>query len=806
MRPRYLELAILLLSVAGIAYQIALMRVLSIGQFHHFAYMIISIAMLGFGASGTLLALMRERVAGQEVVWLKRSALLTGPSLVLCYDITQQVPFETFQLTSQPGHWRYLLLLYIVLAVPFFFMACCVALAFMLLPREVPRLYFYDLAGSGVGAFGVIAMLYLVPPHVVPYLLGLVCLLAWALLLVESRTRAAALGALCLIAAAAIVPLRDALPLTPPRVSEYKGLSYALQFPDADVMPAYTSPISVLTPVRSSMIRETPGQLSLRYPMSELGQLPPQIGLFFDAGAVSPVHEYTGFPDTFAWMAHVTAAAAFEWVEAPRTVVIGAGGGTDVLMALYHGARQVDALEVEPNVFRFSARYAPDLYERPDVRPIVAEGRGYLQAAREPYDLIVLPLMGSYTAASAGVFALHETNLYTVEALQLYAERLAPGGVLMMNCWLKTPPRDAIKLFATAVEAAEQAGIDEPGQHLAMLRTWNNATILYSPEPLDDARITRLRAFAESRGFDLDYFPGIREIDANRFMQMEEPIYFDAAQAILFGDREAFYRNYLFFVRPATDDRPYFFRSFKWRSLPRLLEGMGTEWVPFVELGYVTLVVTLGQGVIVAAVLILLPLVVLARRVQARRAKGAVIAYFAALGIGFMLIEIAFIQLFMRFLTYPVYAVSVVLTAFLLASGIGSLVAGQSRLNEYRLMVFAIAGIAVTACVYLAVLPPLFQLGAAWPDIVKVPASILLLAPLAFWMGMPFPIGLRRASAIDPNLLPWAWGINGCTSVIGASLATLLAIHLGFTAVIVIAVMIYLTALLSFWRLADVEK
>jgi len=480
----------------------------------------------------------------------------------------------------------------------------------------------------------------------------------------------------------------------------------------------------------------------------------------------------------------------------------GAGGGTDVAAALWHGAAHVDAIEVEANVFAYCADNAPQLYNRPDVTPSVAEARGYLRASDGGYGLIHLPLMGSFSAASAGVFALNETYLYTVEAFMLYLERLAPDGVLSVNCWLKTPPRDAIKLFATLVEAGEAIGMADPGRHLIVLRSWNNATLLMTRSPLDAAQIAAVREFATARGFDLAYYPGIQPGESNRYTVLEHDHYFEGAQRILSGGRAAYYREYLYYIRPATDDRPYFFRSFKWRSLPRLYQGMGTEWMPFVELGYTALIVTLAQALLAAAVFILAPLVVLGRtRVPAARRRW-VVAYFAALGAGYMFLEIAYIQIFMQFLAYPVYAVAVVLTAFLLASGAGSAVAHRYRAHPAHVLTGAVGGIAALALAYLAVLPGVFAAGGAWPDGVKMGVSLVLLAPLAFCMGMPFPVGLRRAVACGDGLLPWAWGINGCASVVGATLATVLAVHLGFRGVVGAAVVLYAVAWLGFGWMA----
>lgn len=801
MHPVFLYAALFLISAVGIAYQVALMRVFSVVQWHHFAYMIISIAMLGFGASGAFLGLLRNRVRGRELRGLRVAAFLAAPSMPACVKLGQAIPFETYELTTQPGQLGYLLALYVVLALPFFFVASCITLAFLLKPDRIGVVYGVNLFGSGAGALAVVGLLHLGPPWIVAEALSLPLVVAYALLWAGRPRRAAAHALLILLV---LAPFHSRL-LPSSRISPYKPLSYTLQFPDAKVVAEAYSPLSVLTAVRSDLIRETPGQIA-NYPMSDYGELPEQVGLFFDAGAVSPIHRFDGDLRPFTFLDYVASAAAYRLVDRPRVFVMGAGGGTEVLQALWHGARQVTAAEVDPNVFPMVAsrfgEFSGDLYGRPEVRPVLAEGRGYLEShPDERYNLIHIPLFGSFAAAAAGMFALNESYVYTVEALELYLRRLEPDGVLLLTAWIETPPRNAIKLFATAAEACRRLGIREPARHLFFVRSWNNAAIGVSRAPLSAKQVEALRAFCLDRGFDLCWLPGMAPEEANRFTVLDRPVYYEAAKALLSPDREAFYADYLFYVQPATDNRPYFFRFFKWDSLPRLVRGMGGQWIPFVEWGYAALVATLLQGTVASLLLILAPLAVLGRTRGSRGAKRWVFAYFAALGAGYMFLEIAFMQILMRFLAYPLYAVTVVLTSFLIFSGVGSLLAQRFSDRPRPAVTTAALGIAVLSALYLLGLPELFTAGAPWVDGMKMAVATLALAPLATCMGVPFPVGLRRVADRHEALVPWAWGVNGCASVVGAALATLGAVHAGFVAVVALAVSLYALAVLSFWRL-----
>ncbi len=797
-----LYLCIFFISGVGIAYQIALMRIWSIAQWHHFAYMIISIAMLGFGAGGMLLTLCKHRITERRLPSIFfGTLLLLAFSLPICYAVAQLVPFETFHLVTQHDQWAWLLLLYLILCIPFLLVSACITLAFFMRPAHVGRVYFVNLTGSGAGAVAVVGLLFFMSPEQLPYLLsGILLLLAGLLSFsMSTRHRAIFVAGLCVAlwawAHSGVVPIR---------ISEYKVLSYTLQFPDANITANTQSPLSRIDLVRSKQIRETPGQLG-NYPFSVRGPLPEQAGIFFDAGAVSAVNRFDGDLDAISYLDYTTPAAPYHMLREPHVLVIGAGGGSDVLMALYHDAHHVTAVEVDPSVFPIIRQelmeFSGGLYEREEVSPVIAEGRGFLKGRGDTYDLIQIALLDAFNAAASGVYALSESYLYTREAIELYLSHLNETGILAITRWLKTPPRDVIKMFATLAEAAEAYGIEHPEKNLALIRSWNAATLLLSRTPWTEDQITALRSFCETRGFDIDWIPGIQPDEVNRFTILEEPIYYTSAHAILSDKRSEFYDEYLFDVRPATDNRPYFFQFFKWNTLGTLIRDMGFTWVPFVEWGYIALLATIVQGAIAGILLILIPLLVLNRHAETKGVRRWVVAYFASLGLAFMFLEIAFIQRFMLFLAYPIYAVAVVLASFLFFSGFGSFLADRWVGNRQHLMRYAVTGILLLTILYVFLLPPLFQAFAGWSDAARATLSVFIIAPLAFCMGIPFPCGLQHISDRRPAMLPWAWGINGVASVMGASLATLIAIHFGFRVLLWIAAGIYLLAIPCLYKL-----
>ena len=815
MNPYFLSVALLAGSI--IAYEITLVRLFSIAQWHHFAHMIISLALLGFGASGTAISLtqrwlMRGRwksdVGGQRFHNVYTiCGLAYSISVVGCFVLHQYVPFNPLMLVWQPGQVLSLFALYLILSFPFFFGAACIGLALLQFAGNVNRLYFFDLFGSGIGALSVIITMYLIPPA---QYLTLISAVGFCAVLIASRGSWSVQHWQRVFPIAGFAAVFIGYLLFNPvsiRISPYKGLSSALNFPDAQILNERHSPLGVLHMVRSGFIRAVPGlSLKTQYPIQ------PQLGLFTDADAMTAITDFSGDLSKVGYLGDTTSALAYHLIESPRVLVLGAGGGGDVLSALYHGAVSVDAVELNSQVLELVAKehnnfagyiYAPD--SPYPVQVHVAEARGFVRATTKRYDLIQIALLDSVSASAAGTHALSESYLYTVESIIDLYQHLTPGGIISITRWLKTPSRDMIRLFATAVEALERTDGEVPDQQLAMIRGWRTGTLLIKKGPLHTADQAEIRDFCRERSFDMAYYPQMPAAEANRYNQLAEPIYFRAAQAILSNDRQQFYEGYPFNIRPTTDNRPYFFQFLRFDSLVQMVRTVGRSAIPFIEWGYLLLIATLIQAVLAGLVLILIPLFFLKREntsstnsnYNSRFTTWRVFSYFLSLGVGFMFIEMSFIQKFLLLLANPTYAVAVVLCAFLLFAGLGSLFSLRlrtvGRLGRHPIAV-AIGMLSVLALVYLQLLPPIFHRFLASSDVLKIIVSIGLIAPLAFFMGMPFPLGIDWLQRHHPHLIAWAWGINGYASVVSAILATCLAIAFGFNIVILLAIGIYLIA------------
>jgi spermidine synthase len=798
------RIAIALMSAAVLAYEVLLMALFSLIQWHHFAYLVVSIALLGFGASGSLLVFVAPRMTGHFRGFAASQASLFALTALLGFVLAQRLSFNPEELIWDHDHWIRLGLVILLLTLPFFFAANLIGMALIEFRNRLSQVYAADLLGAGIGALGIIGILFLLSPSQALVLVSMLGVIAAGVVWIECRGRA--WPALAVLAAALLGLYQLPASWIEPSISPYKELSQILRIPGTRVIETRSSPLGVLSVVESPALplRHVPG-LSL----NAAAEPPPQLGLFTDAGGMTAITRYRGNREELAYLDATTSALPYHLAQPRKVLVLGAGGGADVLQAIYHQVGHVDAVEINPQLVdlvrnRF-AEFSGRLYQHERVNLHVAEARGFLQQAADRYDLIQVPMLDSFASSAGGLHGLNENYLYTIEALQQALSRLEDDGFIALTRWIKLPPRDGLKLMATAIEALERAGVEDVSRQLLLIRSLQTSTLLIKNGVIDETDIERLQAFCKTRAFDTAYYPGMPPIQANRYNRLESAYFFDAAQALLGSNREQFLRDYKFSLQPASDDRPFHFHFAKWRTLAELIELRHRGGGALLETGYLTLVIALLLGLTLSLVFILLPLL-LARGARTstppaiRFGKLRILGYFGALGLGFLLIEISFLQKFILLLHHPIYAAAVVLASFLVAAGFGSAFAQRfaGRLSTRRVSSYAILGIVVLGSAYLLLLGPLLQYAGGWPLAARILLSISLIAPLGFCMGMPFPLGLSSISIGAAPLIPWAWAINGCASVISAVLASLLAIHVGFNGVILLAMTCYLVAAASY--------
>ena len=647
-------IAIFFVSAAALGLELVLVRVFSIGHWHHFAYLVISTALLGFGAGGTFVTIGSKFLTRDYKKWLWWFAFGFALTVPFVFYLSQKIPLDELQLIWDRRQVLYLFAYYLLFFIPFFCAGSCVALAFSVCAGRANRLYFFNMAGSGVGVAAIVMLMYGSRPEMLLLVISSVAFFA-ALILAFAVSRRLVAGtlvcaAVCLLTFSAGGPFRLEI-----KICENKSLVYYNALPEAETVIVRYSPLGRLDCVQAPAIRYFPG-LSIAYQ----GKLPQQMLVISDADGISAINHFEDL-DELSCYNYTTSALAYYLLSEADVCIIGAGGGSDVAQALALGARKVVAVEMNPQVVDLVrdefGEFASGLYNRADVEVVIAEGRSFLQTGHRLFDIINISLLDSLSASAAGVYALNESHLYTVEAVERALAKLRPSGLLSVTRMLKMPPRDSIKMFATVAEALRRRGVVNPARHIIMIRGWATATIVVCPRPFSDRQIANARRFAQERSFDLVHLPGIERKEVNQFHILDEPIYYESSQRILSDEYEDFYEIYAYNVRPATDEKPYFFDFFKWKSLPYMIRTMPRQWLPFSEWGYLVLVATLLQAICASALFILLPLLIVKPIKAVGAGRLAVFIFFFLLGLGFMFLEMGFIQKMTLLIGHPVFGV-----------------------------------------------------------------------------------------------------------------------------------------------------
>ena len=794
---------IFVLTSAALAYEVLLVRLFSIIHWHHFAFMVISIALLGYGASGSLITVFQRGLLQRYGSVIVFNAVMFGLSAIGCFIAVQQMPFNALEILWDTSQWQLLFMSYLLLTLPFFFVANAIALTMARFSDRIAMIYGVDLIGAGTGAIAILLLLQFNTPDTVLRIVGVLGLTAgmFAVRNLACLARMLVSSFLALLAVMILFAPADWLEL---RLSEYKGLEQVLLIDGSSRLQSRSNSISQVDVVESRQIpfRNAPG-MSLLSPAGP----PEQLAAFRDGDEMTTIDRYGG-RDSLAYQDYMSSALPYHIEDTPEKVlVLGSSTGSELLQAVSHNAVRIDAVESDVLLTRLITEDHADYFGWKHIRDRVRihdiSQRGFVASAGEKYNVIVIGVPGGSSGGAAGVHALATSYNFTVEALEKYLALLEPDGLLSITFWTSNPARGNLRLFATAVEAMLNHGFAHPGNKMAWIRSWNTATLIIKNGALSGDDIERIRNFSKARAFDIAWLPGITENEVNRYQLLQQPVYYLAAVSLLSASYQAFIDNYKYNINPVTDDNPYFSNFFKWSSLPELLGISGRGGIAMIGVGYPTLLFTLVQAVVAAFVLILLPLAFLRRDTPSRPAvRRNIVVYFVSLGLAFLFIELAFIQKFTLILSQPLYAVAVTLCAFLIFSGLGSLyiqrkLTSAATVDMHKLLSRSVALIASITLVYIFTLPLLTDSIMALSEPMRIAAAVVLAAPLAFVMGMPFPLGLAGTRQVDPLLMPWAWGINGCASVLSAILAILLAIEIGFSGVMLTAIMLYALAWLT---------
>jgi len=787
-RPRTL-LGVALVSASLLMTELSLTRIFSVTMYYHFAFMAISIALFGLSASGVYVFLMRDRwrdTPTERLLVGHACAFTVATAVALAVLVRMRVG-----LNYSPGNIALMCALYLMSALPFFTGGATITLAISRLSASINSVYAADLLGASAGCILLMPALNLLgaPGAIVAAavlgFVGAVCLSGPA---VPSRWLAS-LGAITAI----IVATAGAGGFD---VSSTKGHeNHAVLFSKWNSFSrigVYDQPYGAWS-------------LSNRY----TGPLPDTRLMDIDSAAGTQILRFNGDLGSVSYLQYELTAFGYRLFGRPdgqkqgfTALVIGTGGGRDLLSALVFGASRADGVEINPiivnDVMRGRFReYAGGVYDRPDVRVTVEDGRSFVRRSPERYDVIQASLVDTWAATAAGAYSLSENSLYTVEAFDDYLAHLTDRGVLSISRWVF----DGLRLVSLAQESGARQGWNV-ADRIAIIQHEQVATFLLKKTPFTEAEVQTLSEAADRLGFAVLYLPG-------RATQTFGDNRDDYARLLKATDRQAFYREYPLDVTPTTDDRPFFFHTTKLRNhafirpIARVFGLQADRAVnpgAWATGGLTALLVLLGISTSLIVLFIFGPLAVTSRGALAPGWPRA-LAYFACLGGAFMLIEVALLQRFVLLLGHPVYSLTVTLFSLLVGTGLGSMLsrrAADDRLG--RTAAIACLAVAAIALVWGNALPFVVRAAVGWPLALRIALAAGLMVPAGIVMGIPLPTGVRIVAAGQPQLVPWAWGMNGALSVLGATLAVFVAMNWGFSVTLACGAATYACAAALIWR------
>jgi hypothetical protein len=758
-----LYLAVSLTTAATLLLELALTRIFSVVFYYHFAFLAISTALFGLGVGGVLSYV----VSGWKGTLFRKIGCLSLANSCLALVsvlvvLTRGTDIGTFDLA----------LIYFTNSLPFIGSGIIVSLVINETIERVDKVYFFDLLGAGAGCLALVALLNAIGgPNTV---------IAVSVLFA---------------AAGAIWFSLDGLKFGR-IVSVGVGLSFTLL-----VIANVKYKVIEVHYAKGLKLHEE--QFVKWNPISRIGLAKDKDAgemIYIDADASTAIANFDFdhlTPDQMNDLLHQGPGIPYRLRPGAKTLVIGPGGGWDIARALATGSKDVTGVEINPIIGTTIMRekfphLSRNLYLRPDVHINIEDGRSFVRRSPEKYQVIQATLVDTWASTAAGAFALSENNLYTTDAFRDYLSHLTEDGVLTFTRWGFDPPRESLRLLSLAMSALKDLGETNPARHVIVGRAGGKAelagwgatdTVMFSRKPFSDADVARAREALEQAHMSAVYLPG--DGPANQFGQL-----------LLAPDPSAYQLNYQFDITPVDDNRPFFFYTVQPRDLAQFILSTGGKSADQkVNIAVPKLFSAMTVSVIAVAVILLLPPLVLGTRLPADGAARGFLFYFLAIGAGYILIEVALIQKFVLFLGHPTYALTVVIFSMLVSSGAGSFLSRKIVRDQPGRLMAALAIAAALVCILAAIVQPVLSAGVGLPLPVKILATVAMIAPAGFVMGLPFPTGLRMLERAHQASVRWAWSLNAAASVLGSVGALVQALYLGLVATLLIGGGLYLVAL-----------
>ena len=780
--PKILLASVFLVSLSSIMFEILLARFFSISQWNHLAFMIISMALFGFAAGGTYLSIrsITGETSSIEAIdtRIRLYILCYSSSTLVSFLILNRLPLDYMELPVESMQIVFLLAACLLIAVPFFYAGMVVSFSYMTMPELTGRVYFFNMAGSGMGALAVMFLLPLANEGSLIILAAILPLLAVLPFSSPVKTRQRkdffATGSIltCFVALVILLFVPELIQIKP---SAYKSLSQLLLFPDTTATHEQTSLRGRVETVDSPYIRFAPG-LSLKYQNS----LPKQKAAFidYDNRLVLPAA-----PDEteFNYQRHTLAYAGYLIPQRLRNIlIIQNSGGSAIACALSTGAENVVILEKNPMFTDLTATAYP-------ITVSSENPRSYINNSAHRFDVIHVE---SWGASLPGASALTQDYSFTIDAFKAYLSRLSQDGVVVVSRRLLLPPSNMLRICAAACEALLSFNVVSPERHIAIIRNWDTFAMIVSLKPLKN--IVPLAEYAQKQNFDLVWPLKTNNQHLNRFNAFEKPFHYLSIKELFAsfntGEQFLFFNRYPLDIAPQSDDRPYPDKFFKWHKAMDIHKMTGSRFYTLLLSGEIIVLVVLCTAILTALCLLLIPWFASTAKIESITLKPFV--YFLSVGAGFILAELFFIQLYTQVFNDPVVSFAVVLSSLLVFSGLGGLLSFKLELQRIRNVILSLGIVICMMCLFAdKALFLLIQLPRPFDYLLAIAA----LLPIGLLLGIPFPLGMQFMLT-QPRQRAYAYAANGCSSVVFSVIAMQIALSIGQTAILWCAAVAYTLA------------
>ena len=777
-------LVVFCFSLGLILYELCLTRVLSVVFFYHTAFLAVSLAMLGLGAGGVWVYLFPRSFEDKIEKWL----FAVGGMVSILPIICGVLRFDIGLMIKNVWSVSLVLVFFLVTFVawlPFVCGGVVLAYWFRKYQEQSAKLYAYDLIGAAFGS------LLLVP--LMEYFGGLAALMCCGWVLLLSVVMAARWSGRTSLLKGSIT-LVAVLTLLIGVQSQYKMLSIQVDSTKKGQKEPLFKKWNAFSRVVLLQNQGWDRGISLVRERHWKGKIPSQLDALIDINAFAPIIKFDGDLHKIRYLKELVSNVGYHLLpKGQRVGILGPGGGKDILGALLFSPKKVVGMELNPILVNDLLKnglyeYTGKLVDHPKVKVLLGEGRATLESLQETFDVIVANSVVTWAAHSSGAMHLAEHNLYTQEACELYFERLSKKGILSVSLWDVTHHAIPLRWLTTCDAAAKKHGIQSLKDHVMILgNSWNKntwfSTILISKSPWTKKQKKKAEELSTRYFFDIHYIPGH---DMNR-----------KAFNRFFKDEKSFVAGFRYNIAPATDDWPFFLYTVRWDEVLTFWKRKSWEE----DAALINLVLSFA---VVTFLLLLMILVPLLWAKYSRRSSVSLsfleILYFLGIGLGFMCLEIPLIQRLTLFLGHPTYALTVGLAGILFWSGVGSYIAdkwNQSENSSFILLMMLGLLCLFLLGLYFGLNMVLLSLGHL-STFGRIIFTLFLLAPLGLCMGMPLPLGMVLLKGRS-QAVPWAWGINGASSVVASVGVLWVAASWGFSVTFFMAFAFYFLAFLAVW-------